>query len=330
MTTTVSLIMTVLNEGESIDTLMHSLLTQTQRPDEVVIVDGGSRDDTVARIRAFQDRLNVRVLVADGANISTGRNLAIQHASGDILAITDAGVRLNDDWLERVTQPLHDNPSCTVSAGFFEADPHTLFEVALGASTLPLLDEIDPQTFLPSSRSIAVRREAALEVGGYPEWLDYCEDLVFDFHLKATQPPFAFAPLAIAHFRPRATLVAFFKQYYRYARGDGKANLWYKRHRVRYGAYCVGLPALLSLGAVVHPLFWGILLIGGMAYCWQAFRRVPAVMRRAPRRDMLAWGWVIALIPVLRVAGDIAKMCGYPVGWWWRKKHAPPSIVSKL
>jgi hypothetical protein len=33
----------------------------------------------------------------------------------------------------------------------------------------------------------------------------------------------------------------------------------------------------------------------------------------------------LALIPLLRVVGDVAKMCGYPVGlWWrWRNRHRP-------
>lgn len=329
--TTVSLIMTVLNEGASIDALMHSLLTQTQQPDEIIVVDGGSRDDTVARLHAFQDRLPLRVLVAEGANISAGRNLAIQHASGDILAITDAGVRLREDWLERVTAPLRANPALTVSAGFFEADAHTLFEVALAANTLPLVNEIHPESFLPSSRSVAVRREAALAVSGYPEWLDYCEDLIFDLNLKATQPPFAFAADAIVYFRPRPNAIAFFKQYYRYARGDGKADLWRKRHQLRYAVYLLGLPALLLAGELLHPLFWGVLLAGGFAYCWQAWRRVPVLMRRAPRRDLAAWMWVLLLVPLLRAWGDVAKMCGYPVGWRWRKRHTPPpAFVSKL
>jgi hypothetical protein len=28
-------------------------------------------------------------------------------------------------------------------------------------------------------------------------------------------------------------------------------------------------------------------------------------------------------VPVIRVVGDVAKMIGYPVGWWWRLKHKP-------
>ena len=68
----ISVICTVLNEGESIRRLMDSLVAQSRQPDEIVIVDGGSRDNTVAVIQEYADRLPLRVLVEPGANISAG------------------------------------------------------------------------------------------------------------------------------------------------------------------------------------------------------------------------------------------------------------------
>src|SRR5581483_7436298 len=162
-----------------------------------------------------------------------------------LVAVTDAGVRLAPEWLAELTRPFAD-PAVDVVAGFFRAAPRTAFEYALGATTLPFEADLDPARFLPSSRSVAFRRTAWARVGGYPEWLDYCEDLVFDLALKRAGCRFAFAPRAIAHFRPRPTLRAFFRQYYLYARGDGKADLWRERHAIRYGAY-LGLPLLLAL-----------------------------------------------------------------------------------
>lgn len=320
----ISLLATVLNEDQNIHRLMHTIQRQTRLPDEIIIVDGGSQDNTVTILRSYEHQLPLRVIVEPGCNISRGRNIAIQAARGDILAFTDAGVRLEDDWLERITQPLLDNPALTVSAGFFKADPHTLFEVALGATTLPLADEIQPETFLPSSRSVAVRKTAAEQAGGYPEWLDFCEDLIFDLRLKKTQPPFVFVPDAVAHFQPRPTLKAFFKQYYRYARGDGKADLWRKRHAIRYATYLIGVPMIVLLAALVHPLCLGLLIPGAIVYLYQPYRRLSVVMRAVPEKSPTAWLYVTGLIPVLRVVGDVAKMAGYPAGRWWRIRHRPP------
>jgi glycosyltransferase involved in cell wall biosynthesis len=321
----ISLIATVLNEGDNIHHLLRSLVAQTRSPDEIVIVDGGSTDHTVALIESYRDQLPLRVLVEPGCNISRGRNVAIAAAQGDIIAVTDAGVVLAADWLEHLVPPLLSDPECQVVSGFFQAAPQNAFEAAMGATVLPLLDDINPATFLPSSRSVAFRKSAWAGVGGYPEWLDYSEDLIFDLRLKARAGSFAFAPRALAHFRPRRSLRAFFKQYYRYARGDGKADLWRKRHAIRYLTYLVGAPLILLLGWQVHGLLWLLFLPGAWVYLRRPYQRLPAMLRRVPGR-LTPWDQVYAFVlpPVIRVVGDVAKMLGYPAGWRWRQQHHPP------
>jgi len=319
---TISLICTVYNEGPAICKLLDSVLAQTIFPEEFVICDGGSGDDTVAQIEAYTDRLPLRIILEPGANISEGRNVAIAAAKGPILALVDAGVRLEPTWLQEITRPLRHDPHVQVVSGFFTADPETAFEVAMGATVLPTVNEIDPATFLPSSRSLAIRKSAWEKVGGYPEWLDYCEDLVFDLDLRDAYPTFGWAPNALAHFRPRGSLSAFFKQYYRYSRGDGKADLWLKRHVIRYGVYLVAAPLLLSLGKVISPLFWLLGLLGFLGYCRTPYRRLAQVWKR-PLTDgrmltVVEKVYTIGLVPIIRVVGDVAKMIGYPAGVLWR------------
>jgi len=320
----VSVIVTVLNEGRSIRRLLDSLLAQTRAPDEVILVDGGSSDDTVAIVESYADRLPLRVLIEPGCNISQGRNRAIAAASGEIIASTDAGVRLVPEWLEELTRPFAWEQPPAVVSGFFLPDPQTLFETALAATILPSHADIDARTFLPSSRSVAFTCQAWQAAGGYPEWLDYCEDLIFDFRLRARYGPFPWAPRAIAYFRPRPTLRSFFRQYYRYARGDGKADLWRKRHAVRYLTYLVALPGLLFLGAWHHPAWWLLLLAGVVAYCWTPWRRLRAAWGSLNGLERLQSA---ALVPVIRAVGDVAKMIGYPVGWLWRLRNWPRSEI---
>lgn len=317
----VSVICTVLNEGAAIGELLDGLARQTRPPDEVVVVDGGSTDDTldVLRCAGAEGRIPLRVLSRPGCNIARGRNEAIAAARGETIAVTDAGVRPEADWLAELLAPLED-PAVDVVGGFFLPDGRSTFEEALGAITLPLPEEVDPATFQPSSRSVAFRRRAWEAVGGYPEWLDYCEDLVFDLALRDRGLRFAFAPRAIVHFRPRPSLAAYARQYYRYARGDGKADLFLIRHAIRYGTYLLGLPLLVALSAAHHPL-WLLGLGGAVAGLLRTpLRRLTPRLEGAPWRKRLAMlGWA----PVIRVTGDVAKMVGYPAGVWWRLHHAP-------
>jgi len=343
----ISIIVTVKNEGESIHRLLDSLAAQTRTPDEVMVCDGGSTDGTLDVLHE-EARLPLKVIVRPGANISQGRNAAIAEATGDVIACTDAGVVLVPEWLQELVAPFERGQweaTCGVEpypcpplrgggqpgagsqaarpaeastplvvAGFFLPDPHTAFEVTMGATVLPQMDEVRPETFMPSSRSVAFRKEAWRAVGGYPEWLDYCEDLEFDFALRKLGP-FVFAPKAIAHFRPRGSLGAFFRQYYQYARGDGKADLFRRRHAIRYLTYLVAVPAIALLGALLSPWWWILYVIGAAAYTRTPYRRLVTMWGKLSIVEKIQ---AALLVPIIRVVGDVAKMMGYPAGVVWR------------
>ena len=330
---TISLLLTVKDEAASIGSTLASIQLQTRRPDELIIADGGSSDGTLARLHSFAEEEAVRgdggiavtVLAIPGCNISQGRNAAFAESQGEIVAITDAGVVLPADWLTNICEPLLTDSSLDVAAGFFHAAPQNAFEAALAAVTLPLAHEIDAAKFLPSSRSIAVRKSAFAAVGGYPEWLDYCEDLILDFRLKAQRARFEYLPAASVAYRPRTSLAAYGRQYFRYSRGDGKAGLWPRRHAIRYFTYLFLIPVLIALSLLTHPGFWVLLALGGWVYLGPLYRRLPTNLRRLPDLSLgnrlLAYGW----IPVMRVWGDWAKMLGYPFGRYWRWRERPPA-----
>ncbi len=306
-----SLIVTVLDEADSIDELLESIAAQTRQPDEVVVVDGGSRDGTWQRLQTWTARLPLHLIRAPGAGIARGRNLAIDAASASVIAVTDAGVRLEPDWLAQLHTALSDDTD--VVSGFFTAETSTTFEHALGATVLPAVKDIDHDTFLPSSRSVLFRRAAWAAVGGYPEWLDYCEDLVFDLTLKRAGCRFAFAPQARVWFRPRGSLRAFFRQYFRYARGDGKADLFRWRHAIRYAVYAFLMFLLCRRGAGLALLPLGVAL-----YTRRPYARLWPFLEGCSPGEI---AYAIALVPAIRLVGDVAKMLGYPVGVWWRLRH---------
>ncbi len=313
-----ALIMTVKNEAEALPRLFETLALQTKQPDEIIVADGGSTDDTVKILRAASSKFRLRVLEIPDANISQGRNAAIRETDADIIASMDAGVRLEPKWFENITAPFFRDAAPDVVSGFFLPDSHSAFETALAATTLPELRDIKPETFLPSSRSVAFRKTAWEKINGYPEWLDYCEDLIFDFDLKRAGFRFQFQPDALVYFRPRSSLGKFFRQYYLYARGDGKANLWWKRHLVRYATYLVAIPfsfLVFSFAPIVSVLMW---LVGAYALFGTPYRRLVRAWKKLSLMEKIV---AFASVPIIRITGDVAKMIGYPVGIFWRINH---------
>jgi hypothetical protein len=106
-----------------------------------------------------------------------------------------------------------------------------------------------------------------------------------------------------------------------YARGDGKANLFPRRHLIRYLTYFVALPLALALMFAQSSL-WGLVLVaGGLMMVWTPYRRLIKQwddLGLAGKIKAAAW------VSIVRVAGDIAKMAGYPMGWVWRWRNHPP------
>lgn len=304
----VSLVCTVRDEADNIAALIESMLAQTRPADEIVVNDCGSRDGTAGIVRRYIAAGHPIRLVQGGHNIPSGRNNAVRHARGPLVACTDAGLTLDRRWLEGIVAPL-ERDEADVVGGFFRPAPRSLFELALGATNYPDVTEIDPSRFLPFGKSVAFRKAAWERVGGYPEWASHCEDILFDQALRRAGYRFAFAPEALVLFRPRSSLRAFARQYFLYARGDGLASLWPRRHAIRYVTYLLG--ALIVAAARRRPVLLGALLPGALAYTRVPLRRL---RRRAPGLTHGELAAAMALIPLIRLVGDLAKMAGYPVG----------------
>lgn len=315
----VSLICTVRDEEDSIGALLDSMVRQSRAPDEIIVNDCGSGDATATIVRDYVARYPIITLVAGGHNISSGRNHAIHAATGEIIACTDAGLVLHEEWLARLIAPIEQHEADLVG-GFFEAVPQSLFEEALAATNYRHVTEIEAARFLPFGKCMAFRRAAWETVGGFPEWAYHCEDILFDRAIIAAGYRCRFVPDALVFFRPRTSLCAFAQQYYWYARGDGRAGLWPWRYVIRYGTY-LGLVGLFLQGRRSRQ--WrtiGALLVasGGVAYTRRPYHRLwPRLGARSAYQRLVA----LALVPVIRVVGDVAKMVGYPVGWWIRYRN---------
>lgn len=311
----VSLIATVKNERPTLDAWLAGIENQSQPPDEIVIVDGGSLDGTWETLSQWCAPCDLVLLRVAGASISFGRNLAISKARSDVIAITDAGTVADTNWLEKLTGPFV-NAAVDVSAGFFRPAVAGAWQRSLAATTLPDSDEIQVATFLPSSRSVAIRSSWVQRGFEYPEWLDYCEDLVWDLQLKRGGARFVLSQDAVVDFAVRSDWLSFWRQYFRYARGDGKSGLFAKRHAIRYISYIIG--GVLAVRARKLELAMGAVL--GCAYVYKPVVRLSRRDRLAGVRSLETLG-AFLLIPAHVLIGDVAKMVGYPVGLVWRWKR---------
>ena len=222
------------------------MVKQTRFPDEIVIVDGGSSDGTVEIITGYMDKLPIKLIVSPDVNIAKGRNIAIKNATCDIIASTDGGCKLDQKWLENIVKPLEEAPQVDVVSGIYFPWYENEFEEIVSNLTFPNVNKLKPESFLPSGRSVAFKKNVWEKVGGYPEWLNTAEDTLFDLNLRKAGSKFALAKDAIVYWRVRSNLNGIFKQFYNYAKGDGFAILFPLRYLPRYVTFALFILLLLT------------------------------------------------------------------------------------
>ncbi len=293
----VSLIATVKDAAPFIRDFLDSIEAQTRAPDEVIIVDGGSTDGTLDVLRESRW---VTLLEEPGANIARGRNLAVAKASYPMVAVSDADCVLAPDWLERIVRPLE--RGADVSMGLYRPLTTSFFETCAAAVNIKELQEIRPESYMPSSRSVAFLRDAFEDAGGYPEWLDIGEDMYLNQQWRTRGMRMRLAEGAIVFRRPRPNLGAYWQQFAAYAEGDARGGMYPRRHAARFLAYGALAIALGSRSKALKAL----IAASGAAYASRPLRRA---FRLLPERgDRLT---STAAIPALMAFTDLAKMVGY-------------------
>ena len=163
----VSVILPVYNRAASVGRAIESVLSQTWRDFELIVVDDGSTDGTRAAVERYAPRL--RVLEQPHAGAYAARNLALRHARGELVAFIDSDDAWLPDRLERQI-PLMQRREVGLVFGDVVHLPRrdrTSFRVSP-----PRRGRVAARfawcNFVPTI-SVLVRRSCLEEAGGFPD-----------------------------------------------------------------------------------------------------------------------------------------------------------------
>lgn len=268
-----SLIMTVYNEERSIKEQIKSILNQTKIPDEIIILDSESRDNTVKIIKSFK---NKRIkIIEKKADIGTARNILIEKAKNEIILVTDGGCLLDKNWAYEISKPFEDK-NIKVVGGIYAPLAKNFFEKCEGAVVCKSREEIDEIKFIPSSRSIAFRKEIWKEVGGYPKHEIGGEDTRFVLNILERKHKMVINKNAVVYWRMRSPLKNFMKQFHLYAKGEVRAgNLAFPSMRpvlILTALFPIYLVALLFSLIASAELFFMLILIPFLYFFYQGVK----------------------------------------------------------
>ncbi len=110
----ISVIVVVRNGERFLAEALSTIATQQRKPDEVLVVDGGSTDQSVAIAQRFAW---VRVIAQSGSGLAGARNQGVQAASGALIAFLDADDRWERTKLAQQAAYLAAHPACGVVTG---------------------------------------------------------------------------------------------------------------------------------------------------------------------------------------------------------------------
>lgn len=294
-----SFIATVFNEQTSINEFIRSILTQKKFPDEIIIVDGGSTDKTFEKLKEFKNNI---ILFQKKGNRSVCRNYAISKAKNSLILISDAGCVLEKNWVKNIVKPFQDF-SVDVVAGYYKGKAKTLFQKCLIPYILVMENKINPSKFLPSTRSMAMRKKVWDQLGGFREDLFHNEDYVFSKKLETENEKVVFQKDAIVYWIPPKSIKEAFIMFFRFAYGDVEADIYRSKVIFLIVRYLIGL-ILLVIGVLNYNFIELFLLVFVIYLIWSILKNYKYINSFQ----------AIIILPFIQLLSDLAVLSGTIIG----------------
>src|SRR5947199_1159652 len=269
----ISIVIPALNEEKMIGRCLESLtrLAFAQDRFEVLVIDNGSRDRTLAIVESFKDRLNLKVLQQAGVRISALRNLGARSASGNILAFLDADCLAPADWLDRIFALAPTDGAGVLGAHYLlPQDSSWVGRTWHRYQEAPKSGEV---SHVPAG-DLIMRREDFLKLGGFDESIQTNEDYeLCDRARKAGLRVRAVPQIGVIHLGTAQSLRVFFRKQAWHGTHVIKVFLrdMFKSHNrkaVLFAAYtlsCLMAAVFGIVATIISPKFWWVPAAGVIA-----------------------------------------------------------------
>ena len=183
----ISVIIPTFNRADLVCQAIDSVLQQTQKADEIIVVDDGSTDDTQKRLQQFGSK--VKMISKSNGGISSARNAGIEaaHQENEWIAFLDSDDLWKPGKLVRQKQALAENPDYLIcyTDEEWRKNNKWLNQKKVHQKSGGWIYELCLPRCIISPSSVLIHRSVFAQIGTFDETLPACED--YDLWLRVSR-----------------------------------------------------------------------------------------------------------------------------------------------
>ena len=270
MQKTISIVVAIFNRKDELFELLNSLIAQTDKNFEVIIVDDGSSVDLLPTVETFKEMLEIQYFKKENSGPGLSRNYGARRAKNDWLVFVDSDVIVEKDYIENIKKNL-EKTDCAAFGGADKA--HKGFNILQKAISYSMTSVFTTggirgskkavTRFQPRSFNMGVNKEIFLKIGGFSEMrIGEDPDLSMTIWENGYKTAF-FDDIGVYHKR-RTDLGKFSKQVYQF----GCARPILNQRHPNYVKPTFWFPTLFLLGYVAGILEYFLLHKGFVLACY--------------------------------------------------------------
>lgn len=294
----VSVVVCNYNGAATLADTLASLLAMDYPDHEIIYVDDGSTDDSLAIARRFRTR--IRIIAQENRGLSAARNVGAEAATGDIVAYIDSDAFADRDWLRYLVLAMESGDF--VAAGGPNLTPASdglmaqFIAMCPGNPTYVLKDNVRADHI--AGVNMAFRRSALLGIGGFdPLHRKAGDDVDVCWRLEDAGMHLAFSPAAIVWHHRRPSLARYLKQQYGYGEAENQLE---RKHPERFnlGGYIRWGGKIYIAPKRASALFKPFIYHGrlGLGMFQTLYQKDPSYLSFGPAMIHWYFAWTLLLV----------------------------------
>lgn len=309
-----SVIIPVYNRPDEVDELLQSLVSQSLKDFEVIVVEDGSSVPCEDVVNKYRDKLDVHYYSKPNSGPGQTRNYGAERSKGKFLLILDSDCILPEGYLQAIEDELHREEADAFGGPDRAHDSFTRVQKAINYAMTSFFTtggirggKKKMDKFYPRSFNMGVRAEAYRALGGFSN-MRFGEDIDFSIRIFKAGYRCRLFPEAWVWHKRRTDLKKFFKQVHN--SGIARINL-YKKYPESLKLVHL-LPAVFTVGVV-------FLLLCSLLCVWSLLPLALFVLIVFIDASLSNKSVVIG---ILSVVASFIQLTGYGTGFlraWWKR-----------